>query len=351
MKRSRESNRGDEAGPSSGRGRSKRSKIQACTSCRKHKTRCEILDGFTHSKVRCHRCKVLNSTCSYETMDKSLFAPDPSTSPSSSNVSATLVDGLPRPAAGSPAAGAPDASLLNEPFPRADFMWSFVPQDLDWSAPMVAIQELCKQPISAEPTVLSAVNDQSLVNILTQPEIDHHLAMFVDLDLMPRNVDQRLYRFSAKYAPWMNFTLIHEGATPFLDLVCCTISSRYLDIATRSNIAPRLQKLTEDTIARMIFNPARYESLETIQGLIILSLWSPICGISQSGGRDGKMLISMAVSMAMNMRLNESSALAKGLRDNTLSATPRHSQLNYEVELNKARLVCILFSTFVYRPF
>lgn len=82
-----------------------------------------------------------------------------------------------------------------------------------------------------------------------------------------------------------------------------------------------------------------YESLETVQGLIILSLWEPVCGVTQSGGRDGKMLISMAVSMATNMRLNESSTLAAGLRDRTLPNTPRNNALDFETEMNKARLV------------
>lgn len=43
---------------------------QACASCRKHKTRCEILDdGITYGIVKCHRCKVLNIECSFESSD------------------------------------------------------------------------------------------------------------------------------------------------------------------------------------------------------------------------------------------------------------------------------------------
>ena len=44
----------------------KRSKTsQACVSCRKNKTRCELLDSASRS--RCHRCDVLSMTCSFET--------------------------------------------------------------------------------------------------------------------------------------------------------------------------------------------------------------------------------------------------------------------------------------------
>ena len=142
-----------------------------------------------------------------------------------------------------------------------------------------------------------------------------------------------------KFEPWSCLPLIQTG--PFLDLVRCTISARYLDKDTRAHVAPRLQKLTEDTLARMISNPAMYESLETIHGLFILSAWSPICGLSQSGICDGQVLINMAVKMAINLRINESSTLAIGLRDSTPPSTARNNALNYDMEMDKARLVRI----------
>ena len=138
-----------------------------------------------------------------------------------------------------------------------------------------------------------------------------------------------------KFEPWSCLPLIQTG--PFLDLVRCTISARYLDKDTRAHVAPRLQKLTEDTLARMISNPAMYESLETIHGLFILSAWSPICGLSQSGICDGQVLINMAI----NLRINESSTLAIGLRDSTPPSTARNNALNYDMEMDKARLVRI----------
>ncbi|KIY70374.1 hypothetical protein CYLTODRAFT_488173, partial [Cylindrobasidium torrendii FP15055 ss-10] len=333
MKRARDSNSKDapEAGPSSssGRGRSKRSKIQACTSCRRHKTRCEVLDSFVDGVVRCHRCKVLNSTCSYETMDKALFLDQPpSPSPGSSDRSEAFLSNTTGVFTRRPSTSAASLdTVLDDPFPRADIMWSFIPQSLDWSTPMAALQELCKQTAQPPPPPLLLAQDQSIGDILTRHEEEHLLSIF-----------------NNKYAPWYS-VLVQDGITPFLDLVCCTIASRYLDVATRSGVAPRLQKLTEDKIARMIFNPSMYESLETVQGLIILSLWEPVCGVTQSGGRDGKMLISMAVSMATNMRLNEASTLAAGLRDRTLPNTPRNNALDLETEMNKARLWLVLANT------
>lgn len=142
-----------------------------------------------------------------------------------------------------------------------------------------------------------------------------------------------LHRFSVNYTPWLNFSLTREGATSFLDLVCCTVASRYLDASTRDLVAPRLQRLAEDTIARMIFNPELFESQETIKGLIILSLWTPICGPSK-GGRDGRMLISMAVSMALNLGLSDASATAISIREKS-----PYDQAALDEATNKARLV------------
>lgn len=63
----------------SGRIQAKRPKSsQACSSCRKHKTRCELIDNPSPSDAhsgtgyRCHRCKVLNIPCSFESSE---FAP------------------------------------------------------------------------------------------------------------------------------------------------------------------------------------------------------------------------------------------------------------------------------------
>lgn len=76
----------------------------------------------------------------------------------------------------------------------------------------------------------------------------------------------------------------------------------------------QLQKLTEDSIAKMIFNPRPSESVEAIQALLILSLWTPLGGPPENEGRDGRLLIASAVSMAMNLRLNQASLKANNLQ-------------------------------------
>ncbi|KAK0213993.1 hypothetical protein IW262DRAFT_1407917 [Armillaria fumosa] len=310
----------------------KRSKVQSCDSCRKHKTRCEILDS-KRSPVRCHRCNVLKLDCSYEISKKS--APTPELSPCSSDLNTETsspqvvyalgmdtrqLETVPPP----PDAGIVSDTGSGENHPRP-VIWSFARQHLDWSAPILAMQELARQPSQEQPSMPVTVNNQLLTNILTQLEIEHLLTLF-----------------SVNYSPWLNFHLVQDGSTPFLDLVCCTIASRHLDPSTRSIVSPRLQRLTEDTIARMVFNPERFESEETIQGLIVLSLWMPICGSATGGGGDGRMLIGMAATMATNLRLSEATATVMSLRDR-LSGD--FDQAVLEKALNRARLWITLSTT------
>ena len=179
MKRARGSNKnGDEAGPSSGRSRSKR-KIQACTSCRKHKTRCEILGDAVHGVMRCHRCKVLNSTCSYASLDISLFIADSS----GSDLGPSRVDSIPIVGASRATGNSPispgDPSLLPDDIPAVENMWSFMPQHLDWSYPLVAIQELCEQTVLTDIPPCPGFHDLSLASILVASEIDQLIAVYV----------------------------------------------------------------------------------------------------------------------------------------------------------------------------
>ncbi|SJK99698.1 uncharacterized protein ARMOST_03009 [Armillaria ostoyae] len=313
----------------------KRSKVQSCDSCRKHKTRCEILDS-KRSPVRCHRCDVLKLDCSYEISKKS--APTPESSPSSSDlntetsspqvvyalgVDTRQLETAPPP----PDAGIASDTSNGENRPRP-VIWSFVRQNLDWSAPILAMQELARQPSQEQPSMPVMGNNQLLSNILTQAEIRHLLTLF-----------------SVNYSPWLNFHLVQDGPTPFLDLVCCTIASRHLNPSTRSLVAPQLQKLTEDTIARVVFNPEKFESEETIQGLIVLSLWMPVCGSATGGGGDGRMLIGMGVTMAMNLRLSEAIATVMSLRDRLPGDS---DQAGLEKALNRARLIATTVDDIVY---
>lgn len=146
-------------------------------------------------------------------------------------------------------------------------------------------------------------------------------------------------RFDARYTPWLNFALLRTAKNTVLDLICCTVASRHLEPSLRATVAPRLQKLTESTIIKMIFNPSSAESLESIQSLLILSLWSPVYGSADSGIRDGRVLVASAVSMAMNLRINEaSSKVTKRDPSRQSSYIPNSTDVE---NMNKARLVSL----------
>lgn len=130
-------------------------------------------------------------------------------------------------------------------------------------------------------------------------------------------------------------------------LICRGNYQRHLEAATRTAVTPHLRKLTEDTIARVIFNPKSSDAIETIQSLIILSLWPPTQPIGGGETRDGRLLIASAVSIALNQRLDQASSHVTTLHERR---TRTHGQLTAEeaVELAKAmedtRLVRIPFS-------
>lgn len=85
--------------------------------------------------------------------------------------------------------------------------------------------------------------------------------------------------------------------------------------------------------------------MESIQSLLILSLWPPVYGLAESNFQDGRVLIASAVSMAMNLRLNEASAKVMIVHDtpgqdaSTLNAIATDSE-----NIEKARLVRALSS-------
>lgn len=106
--------------------------------------------------------------------------------------------------------------------------------------------------------------------------------------------------------------------------------------------------LTEDSIAKMIFNPRPSESVEAIQALLILSLWAPLGGPPENDGRDGRLLIASAVSMAMNLRLNQASLKANALKKKNGGRLSVDDTEALEEMAENARLVriSILFLSF-----
>jgi hypothetical protein len=155
-----------------------------------------------------------------------------------------------------------------------------------------------------------------------------------------------VFRFDHKYTPWLNFRLMRHLNSSFLDTICCTIASRYLEPSStvnQPNVKAQLQGLTEDLVIRMVFNPRISESIEAIQALLILSLWEPIGGPPENEGRDGRVLLASAVSMAMNLRLDQASTKAEALQKSTQMHGGYISEedvIALDQMLEHARLVC-----------
>jgi hypothetical protein len=117
------------------------------------------------------------------------------------------------------------------------------------------------------------------------------------------------------------------------------VASRHLDPVTRAAVVPQLQKLTGEVLYRHLFNPI--PSTQSIQAIIILSLWSPI-GATQASVRDGRLLIASGVSMAMNLRLSQAVEYVSGLRSDMKKDKGVSDPITSDLEdaMEKARLVC-----------
>lgn len=83
---------------------------------------------------------------------------------------------------------------------------------------------------------------------------------------------------------------------------------------------------------------------ESIQAVLILSLWSPIGGPSHGEVRvrDGRLLIASAVSMAMNMRLSQAVEYVATLREEMTREKKGSDSViaDLEDDTEKVRLVC-----------
>lgn len=172
---------------------------QACSSCRKHKTRCELLDAAesTSNSGRCHRCKVLNIACSFDNPDSL-----PVASGSTPRPAVLLSRGLPTdacpdtPPRGTtpivPKAEMTDGALSRKTIRPQDLVpapltpWGFLkaPGGFDWTAnPMLALQELSRRPQTphSDPSVpLSGIithdQKQYLLEMFALPSFIHKLS-------------------------------------------------------------------------------------------------------------------------------------------------------------------------------
>lgn len=321
---------------------------QACLSCRKHKTRCEVLDG--ESGVQCHRCNVLNLTCSFEDTKCSIGTSSSrvtdipkvdrrtSVPASSSKASEVVLDGSFDPSKGLPKSWespAPDSpSSFRDQLPdkvEVDFSdpkrllpeqqrpWGLLklPGGFDGTTvPMLAMQALIRSGVNGEDALKSKIQ-QSLFHVLGRERIQFLTAIFEE-----------------RYNPWLNLQPNHHSDSPVVQLAQCCVASRHLDPPIRSIVTPQLYRLADEAIFKQVFNPL--PSTDAILATHIHSLWAPVGDSASRETRDGRLLATAAVSMAMNLRLNEAMTYALTLRKQKKPSEPPTAEL---VEaLDKARL-------------
>jgi hypothetical protein len=153
--------------------------------------------------------------------------------------------------------------------------------------------------------------------------------------------------FEQHYVPWLNMPCIRStsGApmdlTNILVLASCAVACRHLPGGGAPRAQRGLQQLAEHAVLIRTFDPAAHASLEGVQALLILSMWSPAIGAMSSQVHDGSLIASGAVRMAMSLKLDQASQRAIKLNNEAhaqggLSGTEKatHDDLMW-----KARLV------------
>ncbi|KAH0840187.1 hypothetical protein J3R83DRAFT_1182 [Lanmaoa asiatica] len=342
---------------------------QACLSCRKHKTRCEMLDG-DNSGAQCHRCKVLSLSCSFEDCPGS--SPGHSSTrgqlpeiPTQPNIDRRSSIPLPKklhdvpmddtrrhskvwgdtpsdtlPPFRAQPRDVEEVELLNPErlLPEKHSPWGFLklPGGFDSTmVPMLAIQALTRSGTNtAEPS--RAKVDQTLLHVLGREQVKYLVDMCVSGTLCIQCVFmKRVYsRFEERYSPWLNLQPGNRNDGPLLRLAQCCIASRHLEPSIRSIVTPQLYRLADEVVFKQSFNPL--PSTDVIHAILILSLWEPVGDTSPKEPRDGRLIAATAVSMAMNLRLSEAMVYARRLRNEKKPNEPPSEEL---VEaLDKARL-------------
>ncbi|KAF9071726.1 hypothetical protein BDP27DRAFT_499018 [Rhodocollybia butyracea] len=297
--------------------------VQACTSCRKNKARCELLEDIrTIEILRCHRCKTLKLKCSYQDADRKTLRLGRRTGISQAwEQLVDLADGTsmltptirtsnssPQSVNGESRVG--QASLDINVLPQAIWkykrishnQWRYAGDGTDdsdrypWSTPMVASHEISAayhaQMYGWPHENLKRKDRESLNEILNQSQMDELLRLFHE-----------------QYLPWLGFSIVQCDKFPLLDLVCCTIASRHLSRSPLSVLADRLLYATEHAISQIILYPPPAYVLESIQALVLISIWAPIPMFNssppQEGWRDSHLLLSSAVSLATKIGLDQ----------------------------------------------
>ncbi|KIJ20469.1 hypothetical protein PAXINDRAFT_67476 [Paxillus involutus ATCC 200175] len=186
------------------------------------------------------------------------------------------------------------------------------------TVPMLAMQALTRGGTNMAESARNKV-DQTLFHVLGREQVNHLVDIFED-----------------RYSPWLNLQPRNRNEVPgpLLRLAQCCVASRHLEPSIRSIVSPQLHRLADEVVFKQAFNPL--PSTDAIHAILILSIWEPVGDPEPKEPRDGRLIASTAVSMAMNLRLSEAMVYARTLRNQKKPNEPLSAEL---VEaLDKARL-------------
>ena len=296
---------------------------QACTSCRKNKTRCELLESTSYHS-RCHRCDVLSITCSFETNAPPIQPADdtPHTLDRRRLLNAIF---SPQSLAEKSQCDTPGSN------PPPESPWEFlkVPGIPDWTGtPMLAMLTLSKMACEVQPP-MQQIPHLAFTDVLTADQRHHLLSLWVPIvfSLISRALII-VSSFESHYAPWLSLppnTFAEED--PILDLIRCTVASRHLDASIRMGVFPTLRRLTEEAIMKHIFNPTPSPAI--IQAFALLALWSPFDTSSPSSSsetHDSRLIAAAAVNMCSSLRFDQATTHEQLLEDRYKSGAEITSQ-------------------------
>ncbi|KAJ7138278.1 hypothetical protein C8R44DRAFT_848144 [Mycena epipterygia] len=298
-------------------------RIQACTCCKKHKSRCEILDPSEYP-VQCHRCKVLEIQCSYarssvkvqacaacrkqKTRCEILAHPtpiDPSEHPVQCHRCKVLeIECLYErsPAAAEHAAPVPLRVAIRNKTPT-NFPYGVI------AAKCLALtvhMSISERTVSMDPPKIST----------PRVRVTHSLELRRCLP-PGQPYTPRGQSFDTHYTPLLHFQPIRNSRNPLVDIVCSAVAAEYLEGTDGMAVRLRLQTLAYKSITQLMLQPPPVESLEAVQCLLIYSLWGQPFGASvgqEAQGRAAWSLITAAVRMAINLGLDNAAVVVDDMR-------------------------------------
>jgi hypothetical protein len=156
--------------------------------------------------------------------------------------------------------------------------------------------------------------------VLGEADIRFLMDLYDPSPLFTARSSHHVVRFDKHYVPWLNIASIrmNPGAAlnlqNILVLACCAIACRHLPGGGPPGAQRGLQQLAEHAVLIRTFDAAAHASLEGVQALLILSMWSPAIGPASTSVHDGSLIASGAVRMALVLKLDQVSERAIALR-------------------------------------